>query len=337
MKVELRLGGLASVNGREVALRQTFILLEGIARERSLRGAAEVLSLSYRAAWARLAALEAAMARPLVSKTRGHGTVLTSLGEQLRSSLERTFKHFEASILREQRDLEQRLGELVRARPPRLKLAISHDPTLIEVLGNRDDVEFAVTGSQAALDRLLADAVDVAGCHFGPAERAEEPRLPPDRNLVADAAFEREQGLIVASGNPLALRSVADLARLRARYINRQRGSGTRAWFDRLLAAASIAPGDILGYDAEEFTHHAVAATVASGAADAGLGVRASAEAFGLGFVPLGRETYFFIRRDDFASPVLDALAAEIRMRADGCAREARAARQPPSSRPAAP
>lgn len=304
------------MNGHEIALRQTFLLLDGISREGSLRGAADALSLSYRAAWTRLETLEAAIGRPLVSKTRGHGTALTALGEQLRSSIGQTFARFEATIGREQRALEQRLGEFIREEPQRLKLAISHDPSLLAVLGSRDDVAFTVTGSEGALDRLVSGTVDVAGCHFGPQDDSGEPPLPQGHELVAEAAFEREQGLIVVAGNPLGLGSIADLARSRARYINRQRGSGTRTWFDRLLAESKTSPGDIMGYDAEEFTHHAVAATVASGAADAGLGVRASAEAFGLGFVPLGSETYYFVRRADFASPVLDALAAEVRRRA---------------------
>ena len=315
MNVELRLGGLITVNGCEIALGQTFALLDGIAREHSVRGAAEKVSLSYRSAWGRVVALEEAIGRPVVVKTKGHGTVLTELGEELRQSLGKTLQRFEGPLAKEQRALETRLALLVSVRPRRLTIAASHDPTLLEVLGARSDVEVAVMGSEAALDRLFAGQVDVAGCHFGPQASGDVSAVLRDRDYVAHAAFDREQGLIVARGNPLGLHSVADVARTRARFINRQRGSGTRAWLERLLAAEAIPPSAILGYAVEEFTHQAVAAVVASGAADAGLGVRTAADNFDTDFIPLGTETYYLVRRADFASPVLDEIAHALRSR----------------------
>jgi molybdate-binding protein len=100
---------------------------------------------------------------------------------------------------------------------------------------------------------------------------------------------------MVAPGNPLGLRDLADAVGAKARFVNRQRGSGTRRWFDRLLAQAAISPGAVRGYTDEEFTHQAVAAVIAAGRADAGLGVQAAAEKFGLDFLPLGEESYFLV------------------------------------------
>src|SRR5262249_27792957 len=165
MKVELRLGGLISVNGREIALSRTLTLLEGVAEERSVRGAADRLGLSYRSAWGRIVALEEAIGRPLVVKTKGHGSVLTALGETLRRSLQVTLKHFEPGLALEQQALEQRLCDLVGASPRRLKIAASHDPFLLKTLSGHGDVEVSVMGSEAALDLLLSGQVDVAGCH----------------------------------------------------------------------------------------------------------------------------------------------------------------------------
>ncbi len=315
MKIELRLGGLITVNGREIALGRTFALLDAIARERSVRGAADRLSLSYRSAWGRVIALEEAIGRAVVVKTKGHGTVLTELGEELRQSLGKTRQRFETSLAKEQRALEARLTVLVSGRPRKLKVAASHDPLLMDVLGARFDVEVAVMGSEAALERLFAGQADVAGCHFGPQATHGLPTILRDRDYVAHAAFKREQGLIVARGNPLGLHSIADLARTGARFINRQRGSGTRAWFDRMLEAEAIPPSAIVGYSLEEFTHHAVAAVVASGAADAGFGVRAAAESFETDFVPLGAETYYLVRRSDFGSPILEEIVRALRRR----------------------
>jgi putative molybdopterin biosynthesis protein len=102
----------------------------------------------------------------------------------------------------------------------------------------------------------------------------------------------REQGLLVAPGNPLGLGGIEDLANPGVRYVNRQRGAGTRVLLDHLLSQRGITPDSITGYAREEPTHLAVAAAVAAGRADAGLGIMAAAAPFGLGFVPVAREPY---------------------------------------------
>ena len=120
----------------------------------------------------------------------------------------------------------------------------------------------------------------------------------------------RVQGLMVAPGNPLGLRSLKDVAERGARFINRQSGSGTRMLLDYELRRRSIAPDNIAGYHRELYTHHAVAAAIAGGGADAGLGILAAARALGLDFVPLAEERYdLAIRGDGLAStPVRELL-----------------------------
>jgi putative molybdopterin biosynthesis protein len=76
------------------------------------------------------------------------------------------------------------------------------------------------------------------------------------------------------------------------RYVNRQRGAGTRVLLDHLLAGLGMPTAAVDGYAREEPTHLAVAAAVAAGRADAGLGIMAAAQAFGLDFVPLTTEPY---------------------------------------------
>jgi molybdate-binding protein len=120
---------------------------------------------------------------------------------------------------------------------------------------------------------------------------------------------DRRQGLIVPRGNPKRLLSVTDVAAKGARFVNRQPESGTRLVFDRLLAAAGLEPSQIKGYGIEEFTHAAVAATVASGMADAGFGIEAAARQQGLDFVPLADERYLLAARSaTFARPAMRAL-----------------------------
>ncbi len=105
----------------------------------------------------------------------------------------------------------------------------------------------------------------------------------------------REQGLIVRKGNPKVIRRLPDLARQEITFMNRQKGSGTRILLDHTLKTLSLKPGDIRGYDKEEYTHMAVASAVAGGIADAGLGILPAAKAMNLDFVPVAKERYDFI------------------------------------------
>ncbi len=102
----------------------------------------------------------------------------------------------------------------------------------------------------------------------------------------------RSQGLMVQPGNPLGITAVKDLAQPGMRYVNRQRGAGTRVLLDYLLQKEGIQAAQIEGYLREEYTHLAVAAAVASGRADCGMGIAAAAHALKLDFVPLFREEY---------------------------------------------
>jgi putative molybdopterin biosynthesis protein len=107
----------------------------------------------------------------------------------------------------------------------------------------------------------------------------------------------REQGLLVAPGNPAAISGIDDLTRPGLRYVNRQRGAGTRVLLDHELARRGIDPAAVAGYSREEHTHLGVAAAVAAGRADTGLGIMAAARAFGLDFVPAAREPYDLVLR----------------------------------------
>ncbi len=110
----------------------------------------------------------------------------------------------------------------------------------------------------------------------------------------------REQGLIVPQGNPKKIKGIKDLARKDVVFINRQPGAGTRILLDYKLEKLKIAPERIRGYEREEVTHMAVAVAVASGLADAGLGVKSAAKALGLDFVPIEREDYDLVFLKDF-------------------------------------
>ncbi|MBV9324987.1 MAG: molybdopterin biosynthesis protein [Chloroflexi bacterium] len=123
----------------------------------------------------------------------------------------------------------------------------------------------------------------------------------------------RVQGLILPKGNPRSLISLEDLAQPGVQFVNRQRGSGTRVLLDYKLRALNVTPDLIRGYEREQYTHLAVAADVAGGAADVGLGILAAARALDLDFVPLFNEQYqLVIPRSHYESPVLSPVLAII-------------------------
>ena len=119
----------------------------------------------------------------------------------------------------------------------------------------------------------------------------------PEADLAVVRLVHRQQGLLVAPGNPLGLSGIDDLKRPELRYVNRQRGAGTRVLLDQELAGRGIDPAGVTGYGREEHTHLAVAAAVAAGSADTGLGIQAAARAFGLDFVPVAQEPYDLVLR----------------------------------------
>jgi putative molybdopterin biosynthesis protein len=102
----------------------------------------------------------------------------------------------------------------------------------------------------------------------------------------------REQGLIVQRGNPKKIKGLEDLLRKEVTFVNRQKGSGTRILLDHTLKTLSLEPGQIRGYEKEEYTHMAVASMVAGGIADVGLGILSAARAMGLDFIPIAKERY---------------------------------------------
>jgi len=126
-----------------------------------------------------------------------------------------------------------------------------------------------------------------------------------DKKMALIKGVGRVQGIIVAKGNPLGIKGIGDLTR--CRYINRQRGAGTRVLLDYKLAEAGIDSSGIEGYEREAATHMAVAAAVKSDSADAGMGILSAAKAMDLDYIPVGDEEY------DFAVPVEFLELAHIR------------------------
>lgn len=180
-------------------------------------------------------------------------------------------------------------------------LSGSHDLTidlindLLHATASGTMVSSANLGSMGGLSALGRREAHAAGTHLLDPESGEYnipfvKKLLADREVVLIQLVYRQQGLIVAPGNPMQVKDVGDLARLR--FINRQRGSGTRILLDKMLADAELDTNAVAGYPREEYTHLAVATAVRHGTVDAALGIFSAAKALGLGFVPLIEERY---------------------------------------------
>jgi putative molybdopterin biosynthesis protein len=193
------------------------------------------------------------------------------------------------------------LATLLRRRDPRLRLSSGH------------------VGSLGGLMALRQGRAHLGGSHL----------LDPESNTYNVPFIERhlagmplklihlawrQQGLMLAPGNPKDLRVIKDLARPGVRFINRQRGAGTRLLLDFLLKEQGLAASAIQGYEREEYTHMAVAVNVFSGTADVGLGIMAAAQALGLDFIPLLPERYdLVVPESTFNDPRFQVLLAVIR------------------------
>ena len=177
----------------------------------------------------------------------------------------------------------------------------------------------AHVGSMGGLMAMRRGEAHIAGTHLIHEETGEYnvpyvERLLDAENYALVNLVHREQGFIVLPGNPKNIAGFGDLAREGVAFVNRQRGAGTRVLLDMELGRLGIDPYAVKGYSHEEYTHMGVAASVANGAADVGLGIRSAAVALGLDFVPVSMEQYDLLTTREFLeSEMMNALLAVIR------------------------
>lgn len=161
-------------------------------------------------------------------------------------------------------------------------------------------ISSAHVGSMGGIMAIKRGEAHIAGSHLLDEETGEYnvrfiQRFLKDTPLQLINLCYREQGLMVAKGNPKNITSFHDIAKERHTFINRQNGAGTRLLTDKILQDEDISPASIPGYDHEEYTHMSIAASVANGSVDTGLGIRAAANALKLDFVPIAEERYDLI------------------------------------------
>lgn len=282
-----------------------FRLLSAVREGGSIRHAAQALGVSYRHVWGSLKKWEALLGEPLITWSQGRKARPTGFAERLlwaeRRARTRMQPHIEA--------LRSNLARVfIEARDERFQLLTvraSHDlalPVLQQHLAHSASLHLDIgfLGSVEALRALNDHQCMVAGFHVpalpGAApifSGALKPLLRPKQHKLI-ACSRRMQGLMVRKEHAALVRAFPEVVRARLRFVNRQPGSGTRMLVDHLLGEHSIPAAALHGAsDHIEYTHVAVALCIASGVADAGIGVEAAALEFGLHFIPVVEENYF--------------------------------------------
>ncbi|MFM8695252.1 MAG: substrate-binding domain-containing protein [Betaproteobacteria bacterium] len=307
-----------------------FDLLHALESAGSIKAAAAALGQSYRHVWGSLRQWESVLGQELILWHKGRRATLTDYSQRLiyaeRQARVRMTPHLEAL----RAELGQVLREAANSQLHFLNVAASHDLGMgrLQELATGQGLlhmKLRFTGSEQALRDLNEGVCEVAGFHvprlsqasevfkaaLGPHLRPGEHKLISSHRRVLGWMTRREATPPKGAGTAAAAAAGAETAvgasaggaggwaRLRlpgTRLVNRQPGSGTRLLLDHLLQEQGIAAERLDGYHSRiEHTHVAVAAMVAGGTADIGLGMQAVAADFGLNFEPLVEEDYYLV------------------------------------------
>ncbi|MDA0761165.1 MAG: MolR family transcriptional regulator [Proteobacteria bacterium] len=281
---------------------QLLALLRGIQETGKLTKATQLIGISYRHGWNLLNQAEQFFSSSVVLLEKGRGARLSTLGEKLLWAERRVAARLTPQMENIASALNIEIHKEIAEASPLLRLHASHGyaVALLPDFAAGFQLDLQYKSPVDALAALGRGVCDLAGIHV-PADIRIESLMtryasylnPKDYQVIR--FITRQQGLMVAPGNPYKIKGIKDLGRPALKLINRQPDSGTRALLDCLVADANLETTAINGYLEEEFTHTAVAAFVAAGMADIGFGVEAAARQFGLDFIDITREHYLII------------------------------------------
>lgn len=315
---------LSTERGKDALIRNPLMdMLHAVREQGSISRASKALDLSYRHVWGALKNWEHKLGRTLIVWDKGQHARLTEFGEKLLWAERQAQARLAPQIEALRGDIERAFSTAFDDNAHVLTLYASHDAALSALReqaaprGLHLDIRFM--GSVDAIAALNTGRCMMAGFHALDQPGSKSVAAHTYRSLLRPGLHKligfahRTQGLIVARNNPLGITGLADLKRAGLRYVNRAEGTGTRVLLDELLAQAGMHPSDIQGYASQEPSHAAVAQAVASGAADAGLGIEAAAREQGLGFVPLTQERYHLVcLKSALPEPQVQALLKEL-------------------------
>jgi putative molybdopterin biosynthesis protein len=294
-------------------------LLQAVDQQGSISAAARQLSLSYRHVWGELKRWENELGHELIVWEKGQSARLTEFGNKLMWAERQTQARLAPQISALRADLERTFAVAFDPEAHVLTLYASHDDALPRLrehaAGQGLHLDIRFCGSVDAIRALNEGRCTLAGFHTqgqpapnSHAAMAYRGLLKPGLHKIIGFAT-RQQGLVVAAGNPLKLHSLADAARTRARFVQRSPGTGTRVLLEDLLATEQLGMQDLNNWPDEEPSHSALVEAIASGRCDVGLGIESTARARGLSFVPLVQEQFHLVcLKSALDSPATQAL-----------------------------
>lgn len=312
---------LEKPSGEVFALGEILRLLAAVEATGNIAGACRACSMSYRHAWGSLRNAEKEFGMALLETSRRQGSKLTDFAKHLLWANRRVDARLMPTLESMASELQEELESLYPESRPKLRLHASHGFAVegLMQLVNSQSASLVELRYRTAVEGLVAlnrGECDLAGFQVptgqfeSPILEHYGPWLDDERHCLIQVA-QRDTGLFVRQGNPKNIQSLADLTKPEVRFVNRQVGSSTRLLVGLMLEHLGIDPEQIKGYDSSEFTHMAIAAHVASGMADAGVGVETAAWRCGLSFIPLAKERYFFaVQRDSLDNPLMQELLA---------------------------
>lgn len=294
-------------------------LLQALRDAGSIAAAAKNLSLSYRHVWGELKRWEQALGQPLVHWEKGQAARLTGFADKLLWAERQAQARLAPQISALQAELEKTFAVAFDSGHLALPIYASHDDALLslrETAAHQSlHLDLRFCGSVDAIRALNEGRCHVAGFHapWQPdprslVARTYKPLLKTGQHKLIGFAM-REQGFMVAPGNPWRVQSLQDLFQSGLRYVNRSPGTGTRVLLDQALQEAGLPTQSLTGYGHEESSHTAVAASIAAGQADVGLGIASAAQVHGLDFVPVALEHYWLVcLASELESPAVQQL-----------------------------
>ncbi|MFK7794288.1 MAG: substrate-binding domain-containing protein [Gammaproteobacteria bacterium] len=300
-----------------------FELLRHLQSDHKLTKAAEQANISYRHAWNILKKWNDQLGKPLVTQSKGQGTRLTELGEKFVWAEGLIDAHLTPSISTLASTINRELNSLLGENENILRIHASHGYA-IDVIPRleQDDstIDIKYMGSAEAIDSLINKHCDIAGFHIctHPLIRKKIGNkhfrtLSKSKHTIIRMVL-RKQGFIVQKNNPKSITHLSALTNPSIQFINRQKSAGTRILLDELLNCCGIEKSQINGYNTEEYTHTAIAAHVASGAADIGFGIEYAARKFNLDFIPIISEQYVLAcKTDDLDKSTIKTLISNIK------------------------
>ncbi len=298
-------------------------LLQAVQEHGSISAAAKALQLSYRHVWGELKRWESELGENLLVWDKGQAAKLSPFGTKLLFAERQAQARLAPQIEALQAELERSFAMAFEPQSQVLSLYASHDEALSRLRSHCAQqhlhLDITFTGSVDAIRALNEGRCVIAGFHTTLpaqngtlAQRTYRPLLQPGLHKIIGFAL-RMQGLMVPTGNPQGVRTLADVRDKKLRFSNRALGTGTRLLLDELLVQQAIKPDQITGYRHTEPSHAAVAQAIAQGNADAGIGIATAAAVTGLDFVPLVQERYDLVcLKTALQEPAIQALCSAL-------------------------